>query len=516
MAITLRETAIDTSGKATELSYQEMNNNLKSFYYSSSLNGDTLDLHFLSGSTSHSISVPSIYTADSTLTSTRTVEAGGNDLSFDMSTANFILTSDPGQRVTIANLPTANTPQVLGIDSSGNVKAMSTSSIAGGGGTPGGSDTQVQYNNGGSFGGSAIYFDDVNNSVGINVAPYSNRALAISSSLGIPVRLQSTVATANRIQFVNASSVGNGVLMGAVDGDSFHLQQTDGDLLTNLYISSSGEAYLPRIASSSKANVVGLDTATGELTYFSTASFGGGSASPGGSDGQVQYNNGGSFGGESTFTYDDGNNTLTIEGATNQPSIVLSNAQSVSITNGSQLSEIQTFYSTNEVGTIAFVAEGGFNPGDLPTRLELRTTNDGAASPTTKMTIKNNGRVGIGVTSPTNGFLEVSGNVSGTSIYASANIVAYSDARSKTNVETISGALDKVDAIRGVTYNKVEDPEGIRYMGVIAQELQEVLPEVVAEGEDGRLAVAYGNIVGVLIEAVKELRAEVAELKANK
>lgn len=254
----------------------------------------------------------------------------------------------------------------------------------------------------------------------------------------------------------------------------------------------------------------------GRLFKTGSDAFSGGSTSPGGSDGQVQYNNGGSFGGESTFTYDDGNNTLTIQGATNQPSIVLSNAQSVSITNGSQLSEIQTFYSTDEVGTIAFVAEGGFNPGDLPTRLELRTTNDGSSSPTTKMTIKNNGRVGIGVTSPTNGFLEVNGNVSGTSIYASANIVAYSDARSKTNVTTIESALDKIDAIRGVTYNKVEDPDGIRYMGVIAQELQEVLPEVVAEGEDGRLAVAYGNIVGVLIEAVKELRAEIAELKANK
>lgn len=279
----------------------------------------------------------------------------------------------------------------------------------------------------------------------------------------------------------------------------------------------SNEIFFPLIpdAGGSSIEVVAIAN-NGRLFKTGSGALGGGSTSPGGSDGQVQYNNGGSFGGESTFTYDDGNNTLTIAGATNQPSIVLSNAQSVSIANGSQLSEIQTFYSTNEVGTIAFVAEGGFNPGDLPTRLELRTTNDGAASPTTKMTIKNNGRVGIGVTSPTNGFLEVSGNVSGTSIYASANIVAYSDARSKTNVETISGALDKVDAIRGVTYNKVEDPEGIRYMGVIAQELQEVLPEVVAEGEDGRLAVAYGNIVGVLIEAVKELRAEVAELKANK
>jgi len=53
-------------------------------------------------------------------------------------------------------------------------------------------------------------------------------------------------------------------------------------------------------------------------------------------------------------------------------------------------------------------------------------------------------------------------------------------------------------------------------MGVIAQELQDVIPEVVIEGTDGKLSVAYGNIVGVLIEAVKELKAEIEELKDSK
>ena len=114
------------------------------------------------------------------------------------------------------------------------------------------------------------------------------------------------------------------------------------------------------------------------------------------------------------------------------------------------------------------------------------------------------------------GVLKVSGSLNNVSIYATDNIVAYSDARSKTNIETIPNALDKVDAIRGVTYNKIENPDGYRYMGVIAQELQDVIPEVVIEDEDGKLSVAYGNIVGVLIEAVKELRAEIKELKDSK
>ena len=66
------------------------------------------------------------------------------------------------------------------------------------------------------------------------------------------------------------------------------------------------------------------------------------------------------------------------------------------------------------------------------------------------------------------------------------------------------------------TYLKVPDnspSNGKAGVGVIAQEMQEVLPEVVHEGEN--LSVAYGNIVGVLIEAVKELSARVKELEAK-
>ena len=66
--------------------------------------------------------------------------------------------------------------------------------------------------------------------------------------------------------------------------------------------------------------------------------------------------------------------------------------------------------------------------------------------------------------------------------------------------------------MRGVTYNyKSELNDGQRGTGVIAQEMQQVMPEVVEEGQ--YLSVAYGNLVGVLIEAVKELQAEIKELK---
>lgn len=98
----------------------------------------------------------------------------------------------------------------------------------------------------------------------------------------------------------------------------------------------------------------------------------------------------------------------------------------------------------------------------------------------------------------------------------SGNVTAYSDARLKENVELIPDALEKVRRLRGVTFtrNDHKDTER-RHVGVIAQEVEAVLPEAVWDGEDGIKNVAYGNMVGLLIEAVKELKAEVEELKGN-
>jgi hypothetical protein len=103
-------------------------------------------------------------------------------------------------------------------------------------------------------------------------------------------------------------------------------------------------------------------------------------------------------------------------------------------------------------------------------------------------------------------------DVSGT-IRATGDVIAYSDARVKENVETIPNAIDKVKAMRGVGYNKIGEQR--RSTGVIAQEILEVLPEVVHQDENGMYSVAYGNIVGVLIEAIKEQQNQIDELKSR-
>jgi hypothetical protein len=94
-------------------------------------------------------------------------------------------------------------------------------------------------------------------------------------------------------------------------------------------------------------------------------------------------------------------------------------------------------------------------------------------------------------------------------VVTAPNFVSSSDIRLKSEIETIADALALVSALRGVRFTM----DGSRQIGVIAQEVEPVLPEVVCDNEAGQLSVAYGNITGLLIEAVKELAARVAALE---
>ena len=89
------------------------------------------------------------------------------------------------------------------------------------------------------------------------------------------------------------------------------------------------------------------------------------------------------------------------------------------------------------------------------------------------------------------------------------NVTAYSDVRLKSNIQTIESGLDKVCAMRGVTFEK----DGVAGLGVIAQEMEAIIPEVVITQNDGMKSVAYGNIVGVLIEAIKEQDSTINSLR---
>ena len=82
-----------------------------------------------------------------------------------------------------------------------------------------------------------------------------------------------------------------------------------------------------------------------------------------------------------------------------------------------------------------------------------------------------------------------------------------SDSRLKKNIVNLDGALDKIDLIRGVYHDWIDESQGGRQIGVIAQEIQAVYPELVMEGGNGFLSVNYPKLTAVLLQSVKELKA---------
>ena len=114
--------------------------------------------------------------------------------------------------------------------------------------------------------------------------------------------------------------------------------------------------------------------------------------------------------------------------------------------------------------------------------------------------------VGSGQLQVTGGNVTTSGNIT-----ATLNVTAYSDERLKDNIETLDDALMIVNQMRGVKYTSKET--GRPNIGLIAQEVMSVLPSVVHHDDNGMLHIAYGNIVGLLVNAIQELTDEVANLE---
>jgi hypothetical protein len=165
-----------------------------------------------------------------------------------------------------------------------------------------------------------------------------------------------------------------------------------------------------------------------------------------------------------------------------------------------------------------------------------------------RMVINGSGNVGIGTTSPgtayrlvavtgvgQTGAIQTTGSVNiGTGalgvnvtpsatagrIDASNDIVAYStsDKRLKENIKPIENALEKVKSLTGVEFDWIEGTKDVHGyeghdVGVIAQEVQAVLPEAIRTNESGYLSVRYEKIIGLLVEAMKEQQKEIDELK---
>jgi hypothetical protein len=126
-----------------------------------------------------------------------------------------------------------------------------------------------------------------------------------------------------------------------------------------------------------------------------------------------------------------------------------------------------------------------------------------------RMVINGSGNVGIGTASPSYK-LHVNGSVAGVGAYNNV-----SDARFKTNINCLTNALEKVLRLRGVTYRwrQAEHPEKNfepePQVGLVAQEVKEVLPEVVSQDAEGYYSIAYSKVIPVLVEAIKDQQRQI-------
>lgn len=171
----------------------------------------------------------------------------------------------------------------------------------------------------------------------------------------------------------------------------------------------------------------------------------------------------------------------------------------------------QTFTgNTTHSGTLSVSGTTTLSSATMSGGLTIQNT-----APTITMADTDNGTFSIHCNSALIGFLGTGGGwISRTdnsgNFTASGNVTAYSDISQKSDVETILGAMEMVRLMRGVRYTRVNTLE--KGVGVIAQEMQKIVPEVVHDN-DGILSVAYGNLTGVLIEAVKELNERLRRLE---
>jgi len=148
------------------------------------------------------------------------------------------------------------------------------------------------------------------------------------------------------------------------------------------------------------------------------------------------------------------------------------------------------------------VSQAGTQNADVFFRIKDNTSDTGMEE---FMRVKPNQNVGIGNSNPSEK-LYVGGN-----IYATGNITAYSDERIKTNIKELDNTLNAIQNIRGVSYTRTDTKDNS--IGVMAQDVETMFPELICEDHSGMKSVNYNGLVGVLFSAVKELSATVKQLK---
>jgi hypothetical protein len=174
----------------------------------------------------------------------------------------------------------------------------------------------------------------------------------------------------------------------------------------------------------------------------------------------------------------------------------------------SNLTSVGTISSGTWQGTTIATTYGGtgngsgYASGGAASAATSTVTDDTATNSThyIKFASASTGNVAAKVSSTKLTFNPSTGQLTATDLNSS------SDKRLKKNIKTVTSALDTVNALRGVSFDWKEGNG--KAIGLIAQEVQAVLPEIVSADDNGYLGIRYNNVVGVLVEAIKELKAE--------
>ena len=182
-----------------------------------------------------------------------------------------------------------------------------------------------------------------------------------------------------------------------------------------------------------------------------------------------------------------------------------------------KLNGIETSATADQTASeiVALIASQSISPTNVS------ATGKIGRDSTDYITFTNNSRMDVYINNSNEFRFESDGD-----FHADGDVVAFSsttasDSRLKSDIHTINNALETVGKLRGVSYKWLRN--GQKDIGVIAQEVEEVVPEVVKtkttlglDGEEEMKTVDYGKLVGVLINAINELKAEVDELKGGK
>jgi endosialidase-like protein/collagen triple helix repeat protein len=175
---------------------------------------------------------------------------------------------------------------------------------------------------------------------------------------------------------------------------------------------------------------------------------------------------------------------------------------------GSIVAEAYDGANFRDPASIEFLVDGAPGAADMPGRIEFLTALDGGTARVTRMTIKNNGSVGVGTTTP--GFkLEVNGSAGKPGGGSWSNS---SDRRLKKNIADLDGSLERLLQLRGVTY-EYKDPDAIHELhgtriGMIAQEVETVFPDWIETSGLGYKMLTFRGFEALTVEALRELREE--------